>query len=116
MGTSQLSIHGLATTLSVPQKFNLSSSSSTDNSSRHKIRAVSTVPNSEFVVTDEEKESNEPSAVDFAFVHVCSKCQCMYLLNMDLQIYRKFIRYRLGQVSYMFGHKYRLYIPDITCR
>ncbi|KAL4386062.1 hypothetical protein GQ457_09G006410 [Hibiscus cannabinus] len=54
MGTFQLSIHGLAATLSVPQKFNFSSSSD-DNSPRHKIRAVSTVPDSEFAVRTRKK-------------------------------------------------------------
>ncbi|TYG97931.1 hypothetical protein ES288_A10G077300v1 [Gossypium darwinii] len=69
MGTLQLSIHGLATTSSVPRKFNFSSRSSTTHLrfSTPKIRAVSTVPDSESTAKD--KEPDEPPAVDFAFVH-----------------------------------------------
>ncbi|KAL4386115.1 hypothetical protein GQ457_09G006550 [Hibiscus cannabinus] len=73
----------LVISVDVPRKFNFSSSSSTstDNSPRHNIRAVSTVPDSEFAVMDEEKESNEPSAVDFAFVH-------MVLRSLDVHFRR----------------------------
>nr|KJB70434.1 hypothetical protein B456_011G072900 [Gossypium raimondii]KJB70436.1 hypothetical protein B456_011G072900 [Gossypium raimondii] len=69
MGTLQLSIHGLATTSSVPCKFNFRSRSSTTHLrfSTPKIRAVSTVPDSESTAKD--KEPDEPPAVDFAFVH-----------------------------------------------
>ncbi|XVE88858.1 hypothetical protein DITRI_Ditri19aG0102500 [Diplodiscus trichospermus] len=72
MGTLQLNTHGLATTLSVPHKFNFTSSSNNAithsrhfSFSRGKIRAVSTIPESESVA----KEPDEPPAVDFAFVH-----------------------------------------------
>lgn len=73
MGTLQLSIHGLATTSSVPRKFNFSSRSSTTHLrfSTPKIRAVSTVPDSKSTAKD--KEPDEPPAVDFAFVHVSLK-------------------------------------------
>ncbi|MBA0748968.1 hypothetical protein Gogos_002939 [Gossypium gossypioides] len=69
MGTLQLSIHGLATTSSVPRKFNFRSRSSTTHLrfSTPKIQAVSTVPDSESTAKD--KEPDEPPAVDFAFVH-----------------------------------------------
>ncbi|MBA0666942.1 hypothetical protein Goklo_003300 [Gossypium klotzschianum] len=69
MGTLQLSIHGLATTSSVPRKFNFRSRSSTTHLrfSTPKIRAVSTVPDSESTAKD--KEPDEPPTVDFAFVH-----------------------------------------------
>ena len=73
MGTLQLNTHGLATTLSVPYKFNFTGISNKAltltrhfNFSRGKIRAVSTVPESVSVA----KEPDEPPAVDFAFVHV----------------------------------------------
>ncbi|OMO54030.1 hypothetical protein CCACVL1_28119 [Corchorus capsularis] len=73
MGTLQLNTHGLATTLSVPYKFNSIGSYSHKSLglsrhlsfSRGKIRAVSTVPDSETVANEPE----EPPAVDFAFVH-----------------------------------------------
>ena len=73
MGTLQLNTHGLASTLSVSYKFNFTSSSNKAltlsrhfSFSRGKIRAVSTVPESESVA----KEPDEPPAVDFAFVLV----------------------------------------------
>ncbi|KAH1048068.1 hypothetical protein J1N35_038852 [Gossypium stocksii] len=73
MGTLQLSIHGLATTSSVPRKFNFRSRSSNTHLrfSTPKICAVSTVPDSESTAKD--KEPDEPPAVDFAFVHVSLK-------------------------------------------
>ncbi|XP_022724754.1 photosynthetic NDH subunit of subcomplex B 3, chloroplastic [Durio zibethinus] len=71
MGTIHLNTHSL-TTLSEPCKFNFTSSSNKVLTlSRHfsfprgKIRALSTVPESESVA----KEPDEPPAVDFAFVH-----------------------------------------------
>ncbi|WRX26362.1 2Fe-2S ferredoxin-type iron-sulfur binding domain - like 3 [Theobroma cacao] len=71
MGTLQLNTHGLAT-LSVPYKFNFTSSSHKAlglsrhlSISRGRIRAVSTVLESESLA----REPEEPPAVDFAFVH-----------------------------------------------
>ncbi|KAK6268081.1 hypothetical protein QUC31_012241 [Theobroma cacao] len=71
MGTLQLNTHGLAT-LSVPYKFNFTSSSHKAlglsrhlSISRGRIRTVSTVLESESLA----REPEEPPAVDFAFVH-----------------------------------------------
>ncbi|EOY26862.1 NDH-dependent cyclic electron flow 1 isoform 1 [Theobroma cacao] len=71
MGTLQLNTHGLAT-LSVPYKFNFTSSSHKAlglsrhlSISRGRIRAVRTVLESESLA----REPEEPPAVDFAFVH-----------------------------------------------